>query len=152
MINRLDKISHFSLIAAMLLLFCPDAWAEGFSVLEYWGKTEPEIAKAFPEAKSEYQCLVVENTKNWQEVSFLFEKGKLWSICFSAKESLTEKEARERAINELGLKLPREHEVRTPGLVAFRDMKGRIKIVNLIYKTTGSYEQINKIWIFFSYN
>lgn len=129
-----------------------DVEAESFSLQEYWGKTEREVANALPESKSEYkESLVVENTKGWKKILFLFDKGKLWSVCLNPKEPITEEAARKRVINDLGLTLPAEHEVRTPGLVAFRDMKGRIETINLIYKSTGAYQQISEISVFFSY-
>jgi hypothetical protein len=62
---------------------------------------------------------------------------------------MAETDAKGVVEKELGVSLPKKKEVRAPGLIAYREMEGLIKTINLPYADWKTDRRIGEIGIFF---
>ena len=144
--------SALGLVAVLLTLTPTEAsCGEAFTVPDLWGKKEKDLGTTFPDAKKEFKGYwVVEGWKGWGKVSLTFDTKStaLEMITFIPATPLSESEAKEIAQKDLMLGLPSENEVRAPGLIAYREMKGKVRTINFMY--VGIYDRrIEQIAVFF---
>jgi hypothetical protein len=125
---------------------------EQLDVLGLYGKRPSELTKIFPgatnaEAEKSWKA---DDWKGWKTVSLSFNaKKKLTSISFVPIEPLSEQGAKNILLKDFHLALPKENEVNAPALIAYRNMKGKIKTVNLSYVDWKTDKRIGEIGIFF---
>lgn len=127
-------------------------YGEQLDVLSLYGKRPSELTKLFPgatnaEAEKSWK---VDDWRGWKTVSLSFNaKRKLTSISFIPSKPLSEQEAKGILLKDFRLPLPQENQVNAPALIAYRNMKGKIKTVNLSYVDWKTDKRIGEIGIFF---
>lgn len=140
-----------ALLALIILQSAGGCYGETIAVPDLWGKSEAELARVFPDAKkSKGGDWEVQNWQGWKKVMLIFDtKSKaLEMLFFTPARLLSEIEAKEAAQRQLGLMLPPANEVRAVGLIAYRDMPGKISTINFTYADSKSDRRIGEIGVF----
>lgn len=124
---------------------------EELPVLDYIDKMPNELESLHPTLKTTKpeQNVTISEQRGWKEIAFSFNaKGRLISMTFVPKIALSESDAIRIIKDKLKFDLPERFCVRAPAVIAYRDMPGPIKTVNLLFVDIRTDRRISEIGVF----
>lgn len=127
--------------------------SQQLNLAELYGKTPAELKSIFPNINKVEPggSIEITNWKSWSSIYLSFnQKKKLNLISFIPKTPLSVQEAKRIIEKDLGFMLPKSKETKTPALIAYRNMEGKIRTINLLFVDPQKDKRISEINITYS--